>query len=347
MLIEELAKDPELDITVIHPHPGGVFNNPVIKEIGVEGIQQKNNYLLECYRYSARVAAALKTLSFDVVYSQGLCVWAEINLFREKLIINPHGLEPYQAIGVKNKLIAIPFKIIFNYLFNKATAVVSLGGKLTYILSSRIQQKSKIYVLPNGVHPVTEVFTKKVHKKIVVLFFARFAHNKGINILFDALEELDKRGELKHFDFVLGGKGPLFEHYKKQNRFENVQISGFIPDEAVPVFYRQGDVFILPTLFEGMPTVVLEAMTNRLPVIVSDVGATAELVNGENGFLIRKNSAMDLADALAKFKNLDSNTKEIMGLASQRMIMNKFTWQKVAEKHKQLFYTIGQGRPTI
>lgn len=342
LLIEELAKDKDLEITVIHPHPEQVFRNPAIKEVVVGGINTKKNYLLECYRYSGRVASKLKQLESNVIYSQGLSVWADIDTFRHKLIVNPHGLEPYQAIGFKNRLLAIPFKIIFNYLFNKATAVVSLGGKLTTILSSRINQISKIHVLPNGVQPVSDCAPKKTHNKIVVLFFARFVHNKGINILFESLEELNKRGELYNFEFVLGGNGPLFEHYKRQTHFKNVQLRGFIPDEEVASFYRAGDVFILPTLFEGMPTVVLEAMTNQLPIIVTDVGATSELVNSENGFLIPKNSVIALTNALLAFKSIDADTREKMGRASVRMVEEKFTWQKVVEKHKLLFYRIAR-----
>lgn len=340
LLIEELAKDRHLDITVIHPHPEQVFRNPVIREITVEAINTHKNYLLECYRYSGRVASILKQLDSNVIYSQGLSIWADIDQFRRKLIINPHGLEPYQALGFKNQMLSIPFKIVFNYLFRKTAAVVSLGGKLTKILSTRVSQVNKIHVLPNGVQLKSENVPSGNHERIVVLFFARFAHNKGIDILFEALEELNKRAELNKFEFILGGNGPLFEHYKKRNRYKNVLLRGFIPDEEVASFYQRGDVFVLPTLFEGMPTVVLEAMANQLPVIVTDVGATAELVNKENGFLIEKNSAVALANALISFKNLDDSIKESMGKASLKMVEEKFTWQKVAEKHKQLFYTI-------
>lgn len=345
LLIEELAGDDELELTVIHPHKYPVFNNLNIKEIMVEGIVQEKNYLLECYRYSARVASVLKTLHSDIIYSQGLSVWANIDLFHKKLIINPHGLEPYQAIGFKNKIIAFPFKLIFNYLFNKASVVVSLGGKLTAILSSQISNKKKIHELPNGVKPNFISDQKKANDRIVVLFLARFAHNKGIDVLFNAIENLKKREELKHFEFILAGKGPLFEHYKKQNRYENVKLPGFISDNEVTGFYRQGDVFVLPTLFEGMPTVVLEAMSNRLPVIVTDVGATSELVNEENGFLIEKNSAAALADALVLFKNLDASTRQKMGRVSAKMVEDNFTWKQVAEKHKKLFCLLAYENP--
>lgn len=340
LLIEELAMDPNLELTVIHPHAKDVFNDRSIREISIEAIVPGKNYLLQCYFYSKRVAQALKALNPDVIYSQGLCVWADIDLFSKKLIINPHGLEPYQSIGFRNKIIAVPFKTVFNYLFNKAAAVISLGGRLTDILRSRINEKSKIREIPNGVNKDEEIVQKPANDKVVALFLGRFAHNKGIDILFKAIEELDRRNELKNFNFMLGGQGPLYNRYKSRNRFRNVKLLGFLPDDRVRDFYRQGDVFVFPTLFEGMPTVVLEAMANQLPVIVTDVGATAELVNKENGFLIQKKSVTALTESLIAFKDLDISTRLKMGFASEKMVDNRFTWQRIAEKHKALFYSL-------
>src|SRR5690606_10025817 len=109
------------------------------------------NYLKECFAYSKRIHKALTEGEFDIIYSQGLSVWYEADQFSDKLIINPHGLEPYQAIGFKNSLLAIPFKRVFNRIFSKSRYVVSLGGRLTGILEKHVDSK-KIVVLPNAVN---------------------------------------------------------------------------------------------------------------------------------------------------------------------------------------------------
>src|SRR4051812_32557654 len=75
LLIEELAKDDSLELTVLHPHPFTVFNNGRIKEISVQPLDNSKNYLLQCYKYSKRVAGHLAGMKADVIYSQGLCVW--------------------------------------------------------------------------------------------------------------------------------------------------------------------------------------------------------------------------------------------------------------------------------
>lgn len=338
LLLESLANSGRVSITVLHPHSGRVFNHPAIHEISISPIREDRNYLLECFRYSRRIGEQLLKLDYDVIYSQGLCVWWNINVFSKKLIINPHGLEPFQATGFKNKLLSIPFKRIFTYLFNRSATVISLGGKLTLILQQKMRQPDRIQVIANGVSlPVQHPPNRTYSGIIRVLFLARFASNKGIDVLFQAIDILDQKGMLRNFEFKLGGKGPLFNHYLQTNRYENVKLLGFIKDEDINKLYQQTDLFVLPTLFEGMPTVVLEAMSWQLPVIVSDVGATAELVSSKNGYLLEAGNPIQLADSLIDFLNLPQEKKQSLGTASYQLVKEKFTWEVITQQHIELF----------
>jgi glycosyltransferase involved in cell wall biosynthesis len=112
---------------------------------------------------------------------------------------------------------------------------------------------------------------------------------------------------------------------------------GFVSDEELQALYRDADVFVLPTLFEGMPTVVLEAMSRALPIIVTDVGATAELVAADNGYLIKKNSVLGLKNALMNFISAPRRKRMAMGARSLEKVRERFTWERVAQKHYDLF----------
>lgn len=342
LLIECLAKYEDLDITVLHPHSETVFNSPRISEIKLQPIDPQKNYLLETYRYSKRVETALKALDPDIIYSQGLSVWSGCKQFSDRLIINPHGLEPYQALGWKNRLIAIPFKLIFNYLFSNAKKIVSLGGKLSGLIRKNCSDPCQVIVLPNAINlpPDAETLVRNPGTTVKVLFLARFATNKGIDVLFDAIDHLKETGHLSKFEFRLGGKGPLYTHYLSRPRPSNVELLGFVKDEDIDLLYRESDLFVLPTLFEGMPTVVLEAMSWKLPVIVSDVGATAEQVDETNGYLIPPGSSEDLVRALLDFARASTPAKISMGEASYQRVKELFTWEAVARKHRELFYAI-------
>ena len=343
LLIEYLAKSDEVDLIVIHPHEEKVFvASSNIHEFSVTPINPKKNYLLECYRYSKSVYKIINQQRNCIVYSQGLSVWYNIKSVSDRLIINPHGLEAYQVISFKEKLIAIPFKIIFNYLFNNSAYVVSLGGKLTDILNKTITNKcTKVIELPNGVKPDISFIKKKFNKdKINLLFVARFAHNKGIHILVEAIKELNSEGWENKLTFNLGGRGPLFEHYRNNFNYKNINYLGFISDEQLIELYKNADVFVFPTLFEGMPTVVLEAMSFGLPIIVSDVGATAELVDSTNGYLISKKSVSELKKAIVDFYNSEVLYKEKLSEASLKKVKDKYEWNMVAKSHVELFKKI-------
>ena len=114
-------------------------------------------------------------------------------------------------------------------------------------------------------------------------------------------------------------------------------INGFADDAKLKHLYNNADMFVFPTLFEGMPTVVLEAMSYCLPVIVTDTGATAELVDNTNGYLIDKQSPIALKNAVKTFFALPERDKQKMADCSYNKVMERFTWPQVAKRHYELF----------
>jgi len=335
LLIEELAKRKDIEIRVLHPHAETVFDKQLgIHEITLKGINLKKNYLLECYKYSKRVYAEISQHPDAVIYAQGLAVWYKCRQFKDRLIVNPHGLEPYQGLTLKDKLIGISFRKVFNYIFSNSRYVISLGGKLTQILKANISKQNKIVTIPNAVSaPDAVVSANKQFAlgPIQALFVSRFAHNKGIGVLMDAVTRLNKEGYQDKFRFKLAGKGPLYEYYTSNFKFGNVDYLGFVDDEALEKLYEDSDLFVFPTLFEGMPTVVLEAMAKALPVIVSDTGATAELVDHTNGYLIPKNDVDALVQTLLQFGQLSMTERATLGAAAVKKVEENFTWASVAD----------------
>ena len=329
-LIEGLSAllDEGSTLHVLHPHGKQLF--PDLANVVEHSLVLENEhsiYLVRCHQYSRVVHHTLLSIEPDVVYSQGLSVWSHIEAWSDRLIINPHGLEPYQALGLKNQLVAIPFKAVFNRLFRKAHKVVSLGGKLTHILGERLDA-GQITVLPNGVEPANFPCRPAFIKSEVprLLFLGRFASNKGIDLLLRTCDELAAEGARFHLDLI--GKGPLFDPLRAEYEERSwVTFHGFLPDEAIAERYRTCDAFVLPTLFEGMTTVVLEAMASGAPIVVSDVGACAELVDAENGWLLPPGDQAALKSALIEL--LDDEDLESKSLASFRQAQ-EFAWPSVA-----------------
>lgn len=337
LLVEELAKNDLVKIIVVHPHVGtSVFNNPAIEEIAVINKDKSSVYLLDCFRYSREVYKVIRKFPDAVVYGQGLSVWYKIKSLPNKIIVNPHGLEAYQTITSKDYAKGLPFRTIFNFLFKSADKVISLGGRLTPILE-KIAGKKKVEVISNAVNVPDKQKRNFTQNPLRFLFVGRFAFNKGINVLIEAAKQLNEEGYADKFHFDLVGKGPLYEEYLSKYNLPNLTFVGFADDAQLENLYRSDDVFVLPTLFEGMPTVVLEAMANGMPIIVTDVGATKEMVDSSNGYIIEKNDVQSLKKAILHYYNLTPEEKNKLSDNSWTKVAENFSWKMVAEKHYNLF----------
>ncbi|MBV6453109.1 MAG: Glycosyltransferase Gtf1 [Bacteroidia bacterium] len=342
LLVEELARTNELDIVVIHQHHEANVFDPSLKitEVGIKRNKHSSNYLLNEYYYSQQVFQELQNFPDALIYAQGFSVWHNISKIGHRVILNPHGLEFYQALSTKDKLKAIPYQWIFGYLFSKAHRVVSLGGRLTGLLKQHIRNAdSKIVVLPNAINLPAQKFERKNYNNtpLKVLFVGRFAANKGINILMDAATQMNKGGYKQELEFHLVGKGPLFEHFTSTVKEPNIIFHGFADDAKLNQLYCECDIFVLPTLFEGMPTVVLEAMSYSLPIIVTDTGATTEMVDQQNGYIIEKSSVKSLKDAISQYFVLNENARQRLSEKSYQRVQENFTWSVVAREHLELF----------
>lgn len=337
LLIEKLAVIPDLELVVVHPHENiNLFNNPAIKEIALPAIKTSGNYLINCYNYSKLVYETALLHPDAVIYSQGLSVWHGIAQLGKRTTINPHGLESYQSLSYRDYLKGIPFRTIFNHLFRKSYKVVSLGGRLTDILK-KVVPAHKIAELPNAVNVPQLVERKFNSNPVRFLFVGRFALNKGINILAEAVNVLNMEGYGEQTEFNLVGKGPLYEEYIQKYRYPNLHFIGFADDDKLNELYRSNDVFVLPTLFEGMPTVVLEAMAHGMPIIVTDVGATLMMVDSANGWIIEKQNVASLVNSIKRYLQLTEADRRQLSDNSYKKVKSQFTWDIVAQKHADLF----------
>lgn len=343
LLAESLSKLPDIDLSVIHPHEGITVFDPAlgIKEIVVVPEKSSGTYLIDCYKFSKQVMKVSLQYRDAVIYAQGLTVWSGIGAVKNRLILNPHGLESLQTLTMKENLIGMPFRMIMRHQFKNSRYVVSLGGRLTGLINKMVPVE-KIAVLPNAVNVPPLIARNFSAKPMKFLFVGRFAFNKGIDILATAVKELNAEGWQDRTEFNLVGKGPLFDEYVKTFDFPNLHFLGFASDEKLEELYRTNDVFVLPTLFEGMPTVVLEAMANGMPIIVTDTGATTEMVDKANGIIIEKRDVASLKKAIINFVESNEQSRRERSRASYEKVKNNFSWERIAGLHAGLFKQVSR-----
>ncbi len=343
LLAEHLARSGNVELTVLHPHDAEVFDKSLgIREVRLPDIDKGKFYLRELWRYSDRVGEKLVELKPDVILSQGFCVWKGIDRFSDRLIVHPHGLEMFQMLTRKERMLGWPFRAALKHIVRRSAAVISLGGKLTGILQGVASGSAcRVVVLPNATD-VPDLIPHTPHltphtSPLSLLFVGRFAFNKGLDVLMTVAERLVKEGKSELVRFQLAGDGPLLAHYQKTGLPANVQLLGRVDDAQLNRLYGDCDALVLPTRFEGMPTVVLEAMARAKPIIVSDVGASAELVSPHNGYLLPPGDAVQLYNTVLAFASRSPDVRAKMGAYSFERVRSVFSWPVVVKGFEQLF----------
>lgn len=343
LLAEHLAQAPGIRLTLLHPHGMRIFpEHAGIDEVRIAPIDPDRFYLKELWRYSARMAQALDRVGPDVILSQGFSVWQGMSRFHDRLVVMPHGLEMFQGLVRRERLLGAPFRLALRHMVRKSRFVVSLGGKLTPVLERLVRGSAcSVITIPNAVQPPSESASyPDADGPLRLLFVGRFAFNKGLDVLIDVAQRLVSEGRGDDVLFQLAGDGPLLSGMQERGVPDNVQLLGRVDDDALAQAYTRCHGFILPTRFEGMPTVVLEAMAHARPVIVSDVGATAELVDSTNGFLLPPGDVVALHQAVRRFAGLSNSERTRMGLAGRRRVEERFTWEAVTKRFLELIQAI-------
>lgn len=158
-----------------------------------------------------------------------------------------------------------------------------------------------------------------------VLFVGQIGERKGISYLLDAYRSFQTADTELHLvgDFVAGA-----EVYRAQRGL--FRHTGNVPQSMLPELMRQADVFVLPTLVEGMPMVVLEAMACGLPAIVSPHGPSEVVRDGIEGFVVPIRDAGAIADRLQRLKDDPALLARMRLAALSRS--SEWTWQRYARR---------------
>ena len=219
----------------------------------------------------------------------------------------------------------------------------SLLKNKPYLLKKAMKSKSKI--IPIGIDidkdsQKTDYITPN-QKGLKILCIASLVPNKGIHLLVEAVRDLLK----KNYDITctfVGQEVPEFQQYinaikneiKEKQLEKKIIFHGWTSD-VKPLLLRN-DIFVLPSLSEGLSRSVIEAMYIGLPVIAYDTGALSEIVDKKVGILMEKESHNSLTNSLEFYLN-NKNLIKIHGLEARKRVENQYTLVKYLER-MNIFY---------
>jgi len=320
-----------------------LFNSENIKVNGFEfpkGMNFPGHYILKSYQYSQQLFRFYKNSidNFDVIYAQGFTAWFFLKRrkqFKTKIVVNLHGLEMYQkAYSLKEQVEKMLLKIPSNYILKKADFVQSLGGKLNEILK-QFRLKNPVFECGIGIEENWKLQQVKSNNEAInFIFIGRHEHRKGIDILNKVLSNKFLNSYQFKFHFV----GPIPE--EKQLKNEHIKYYGSISSEdELKAVFAKCDVLVLPSLSEGMPTVILEAMAQGLSVLATNVGAVSQLVGLGNGKIIHPENEHQLMDGLIYFMNMDIKELDEMKNNSTLKVV-PFYWKNQVKNYENFLLKI-------
>lgn len=178
----------------------------------------------------------------------------------------------------------------------------------------------------------------------IVITVARLVWFKGLHTLVEAAAEVIK--DHPNVRFLVVGCGELRENLEQQAAELGVGDAFIFAGERndIPALLKQSDLFVLPSVSEGLPISILEAMAARLPVIATDVGGVPELVEDrETGRLVSPEAPSDLAQAIMECLQ-DPERMRAYGHAGRQRLENLFSQTAMVEATERLYHTTLYGR---
>lgn len=257
-------------------------------------------------------------------------------------IHTPTILDSFKSQAISYNILNWPFLTYDNWIeravISRSNYIVVLNNYMKKFLKSRNYVNIKI--IPNGIAP------NDFHNRGdygYILYAGRFDWAKRVDILVKAYSMLEEKYK-KEFKLKLVGQGSnekyLKELVKNTDLKKYVEFIPWLQRSKLIYLMSKCSIFVLPSFFECMPVVVLEAMASGKPVIASDVPGPQDIViHGYNGFLFKRGDI----ETLAKYLELlceDETLRRRVGKNARKTIEKKYTFEKISEEYIKLFNEI-------
>lgn len=223
--------------------------------------------------------------------------------------------------------------IIIEFFAYKSATISTVTSEYQKEYATEKYAPKKIFVIPNGID--TKIFKpckRDRSEKINLFLVARLHPEKNILNLLEALKDL------KNVSLKIVGRGPLEKgilEFKKKYDLD-LEIVPSIPNSKISEAYNSTDIYIQPSIYEGNPKTILEAMSCGLPVIATDIkGMRGVIMHNESGYLCKTDS-QSIKEALLE---IIENTKlrEKIGSGARKTIEEKYDLDEIVRKEIKIY----------
>jgi len=284
--------------------------------------------------------------SYDIVHLFTFASYLYIpllKLLRQKVVVT-FVAEPWNDITY-NRFGRMLAKLAYYFAVKFADAITAESQPL----QDQVSEKYKILtaLTPVGAYEVNQIEPDLIYQEYglekmnYILFLGRMEKVKRIEWLIKAFE----RNQNKNIKLVIAGD-TKDEAYKKSlhqlaGLNENIIFTGFVSGKLKEELLSNARVFVLPSISEGMPTALIEAMSYGKVCLASDLPPHAWMIKDEkSGFLFDKNHISSLSLKLTEAINRPTEALNKIGSVAKIDIINRFNWDKTVETIETVYHKI-------
>ncbi|ABS56263.1 glycosyl transferase, group 1 [Methanoregula boonei 6A8] len=213
-----------------------------------------------------------------------------------------------------------------------------------------LRYNTRIISIPNGFGPEFHPMDKQESRRVlcipaenkIVFSLAPLIERKGFSYLIDAMEQVIKKDPSTLC--YIGGEGPekknLTEKIRKKGLQKNIFLLGFVPDKQVVRWMNSADLFVLPSLKEGNPTVMFECLGCGTPFIGTDAGGIPEIIQSDDyGYVCEPANPQALAQVLTAALGRAWDRERISQYAQQ------FSWEAIGRELNEVYRQLIESFP--
>jgi len=250
--------------------------------------------------------------------------------------------------GLKGFFIKVFEKKIGKWIIENSDLVTAVSNNVKSYGVRLGMDTRKCVVIHNGVDlsyfRAKRSYSSNSHK---VVFIGRLIHNKGPDILLDSVKLVVKK--IPDVKFLIVGEGPLrkkLEDFTRKNKLsKNVIFLGRVED--VRPAMKECDIYVRPSLLDGMPLGVLESMAAGLPLIATKIAGTPEIItHGKTGILVKPEDARELAEAIFDLL-MNSNRMQDLSRNALKFVKSGFSWDIITKKYEKCYVDTIQSKTKI